>query len=123
MKMIRGLEHFGYENRLRELGLFSLEKTLGRPFNGLPVPEGGYRRDGEGLLMREGSYRTRGNDFKLPFRIDIRKKFFTLRMVRHCNRFPREVVDAPSLGQIGWGFEQPGLVGGVPAHGRGVGTR
>jgi len=26
-------------------------------------------------------------------------------------------------GQVGWGFEQPGLVEGVPAHGRGVGTR
>ena len=26
-------------------------------------------------------------------------------------------------GQVGWGFEQPGLVEGVPARGRGVGTR
>ena len=26
-------------------------------------------------------------------------------------------------GQVGWGFEQPALVEGVPAHGRGVGTR
>ena len=26
-------------------------------------------------------------------------------------------------GQVGWGFEQPGLVESVPAHGRGVGTR
>ena len=26
-------------------------------------------------------------------------------------------------GQAGWGFEQPGLVEGVPARGRGVGTR
>jgi len=26
-------------------------------------------------------------------------------------------------GQVGWGFEQPGLVEGVPAHGRGIGTR
>ncbi|KFZ56629.1 hypothetical protein N321_01425, partial [Antrostomus carolinensis] len=31
------------------------------------------------------------------FRLDIRKKYFTMRMVRHRGRLPREVVDAPSL--------------------------
>ncbi|GAB0186583.1 hypothetical protein GRJ2_001123600 [Grus japonensis] len=99
-KLIRGLEHLSYEDRLRELGLFSLEKALGRSYRSLPVPEGAYRKAGEGLFTRACSDRTRGNRFKLKegrFRLDIRKKFFTVRVVRHWNRLPRETVDTPSL--------------------------
>jgi len=31
------------------------------------------------------------------FRLHMRRNFFTLRVTEHWNRFPREVVDSPSL--------------------------
>ncbi|PKU43203.1 hypothetical protein llap_6491 [Limosa lapponica baueri] len=102
MKMIRGLEHIFYEDRLRDLGLFSLEKR--RLWGDLVVAfqylKGAYRKDGDGLFTRACSGRMRHSGFKLEegrFRLDIRKKFFTTRVVRQWPRFPREVVAAPPL--------------------------
>ncbi|GAB0190746.1 hypothetical protein GRJ2_001539900 [Grus japonensis] len=96
-KMTRGLEHLSYEDRL-----FSLEKRrlwgdLRATFQYLKEA---YKKAGEGLFTRTCSDRTRGNGFKLKegrFRLDIRKTFFTVMVVRHWSRLPRGAVDAPSL--------------------------
>jgi len=99
--MIRGLEHLCYEERLRELGLFSLEKR--RLWGGL-IAAFQYLKGPARLLERgflQGNVGIgRGNRFRLKvdrFRLDIRKKFFALRVVRPWHRLPREAVAAPSL--------------------------
>ena len=53
-----------------------------------------------GLFVGAGSDRTKGNSFKLEqgrFRLAVRKKFLTARVVRHWNRLTSEAVDAPSM--------------------------
>ena len=88
MKMIRGLEHLLYGVNLEELGFLSLEKRRlqGDFIAAFQYFKGTYSKAEEGLYIRVGSYRTRGNGFELEegrFRQDIRKKFFTVRVVRH----------------------------------------
>ena len=62
--------------------------------------KGAYKQEGEWLFTWVDSDRTRGNAFKLrqgKFRLDVRRKFFTQRVVKHWNRLPKKVVDASSI--------------------------
>ncbi|NXP52376.1 E2AK2 kinase, partial [Heliornis fulica] len=69
-KMMKGVEHLPYEDRLRELGLSCLEEAE----------------------------RTRVSESKLKhrkFHVNLRKSLFTVRVTDHWNRLPREVVESP----------------------------
>ena len=77
--MIKGLEHLPYEEWLRELGLFSLEKRrLRRDFiAAFQYLKGAYKQEGSQLFERVDNSRTNGNGKEGRFRLDVKGKFFT----------------------------------------------
>jgi len=131
-KMIRGLEHLSPEEGLSELVLFGVEKRrlLGDLRAAFQWLKETYKKSGEGLFSRACSDRTRGNGFELKegrFRLDRRKKFFYYEGGEALKQVAQRSCGCPLpgsvQGQAGWGFEQPDLVEGVPAHGSGAGTK
>ncbi|KAK4831755.1 hypothetical protein QYF61_018953 [Mycteria americana] len=83
-----GLEHLPFEEMLRELGLFSLEKEValgGDVAAASPVPMGR-------LARRQGFGAWRDDE-----RLDVRRNSFPMRTVRQWNRLSREVMQSLSL--------------------------
>ena len=107
-EMLRGLQHLPYKDRLRELGLFSLEKRRlrGDLIAAFQYLKRAYKQEGSQLFLRVDNSRTRGNGFKLKegrFGLDVRGKFFTMRVVRCWNSCPERLCP--------WRCSRPGWMG------------
>jgi len=92
-KILRGLQHLPCKNRLRELGL-ERKRLWGHLIAAFQYLKGAYKQERSQLFVRVENRRTRGNGFKLKkgrFRLDIRGKFFTMRVVRCWNSCPERL--------------------------------
>jgi len=101
-KMIKGLGSLPYEERLRELDLFSPEKRRlrGDLITMFHCLKAGFKENRDTLFTRSDMGKVRDSRYKLlleTFRSDTRGKFFTMRTIRHWNNLQREEVDSPAL--------------------------
>ena len=100
--MVEGLASMTYGERLRELGMCSLQqrRASGDMIAVFNYVKGNHVEEGANLFTAALETRTRSNGFKLwerRFHLNSRKPFLTVRAVRRWNKLPPRVVESPSL--------------------------
>ena len=101
-KMIKECAGLTYENRLKVAGLTTLEerRIRGDMIEVFKILKGINKCDRDNWFQLANNNRTRGHRFKLiknRSRLDIRKHFFSQRVVNDWNNLPEEVVDAETV--------------------------
>ena len=104
-RMLPGLGSMPYENRLSELGLFSLERRRirGDLIEVYKMMRGIDRVDSQRLFPRAEMVATRGHRFKVlgsRYSGDVSGKFFTQRVVSVWNGLPAKMVEADTIGSF-----------------------
>lgn len=100
--MILGVQHLSHEKKLKDMGLFILEKKRlrGDLINVHKFLMGGFQEDEVRHFSVVPSDRTRGKGHKMQHRkfcLSMSKKFFTVMVTEHWSRLSREAVEAPSV--------------------------
>lgn len=95
-KMLKDLKHVSYVERVREPGLFSVEKAQEDLLHMYKYLMGGSKKGGPRFFQVMPSDRPQGNRKKLKWR-KFQFPHFTVSMVEHRNRLPGEVVESLSL--------------------------
>jgi len=101
-KMIRECRYFNYSDRLKYTGLTTLEarRDRGDMIECFKFLRGYNKTDAETFFRLSGQQRTRGHGYKLEkkrSKLDIRKFFFSQRVVNEWNNLPAYVVEADSV--------------------------
>lgn len=97
LRMTKGLDHLSFEERLRDLSLFSLEKRQlkGCVTNIHSTLSVGSKRMGQSLC-NSAQLQDKGQQTQVrKFHLNRRKNLFTVRVTEHWNRLSREILESP----------------------------
>ena len=98
-RLVHGLEKMSYEDRLEALGLYSLQRRRlrGDLIETYKILTGKENIDSSHLFQKANTTDLRGHSLKLykkRSRLDVRKYFFSQRIVNYWNRLPNDIVTA-----------------------------
>lgn len=101
-KLISECRNFSYEDRLKFTGLTTLEnrRDRGDMIEVFKLAKGITKMNKDKLLHFDTSARTRGHTFKLQKtrpRLEVRKNFFSHRVVNKWNALPAQVIEADTV--------------------------